>query len=71
MQQIYGGMVPFWWAYDVWIAIRWKDLNGRELSAKDRWIRGGLGVLTTALDVAWLFTLGTWNAASAGIKSRS
>ena len=63
------GMVPFWWAYDVWMAIRGKDLNGRELSGTDRWIRGGLGVLTTALDVAWLFTLGTWNAASAGIKA--
>ena len=46
--------------YDVGMAIYGKDLNGREMSAADRWIRWGVWLGTAVLDV---FTFGAGGTA--------
>ena len=63
------GMVPFaGGAYDVWTSITGKGIAG-ELSTTDRWIRGATWAVSVVLDVAWLFTFGIGNGASAGLKA--
>lgn len=63
-------MVPFaWGVYDVTQAIRWKDLNGRELSTKDRLIRWWVWGVSFALDVLGAFTFGAGNAAAAALRA--
>lgn len=66
---IWIGMVPFaGWAYDVWTSISWKGIAW-ELSTWDRWLRWVVWWASLVLDVAWLFTFGAWNAASAALKA--
>lgn len=63
------GMVPFaGWAYDVWTSITWKGIAG-QLSTWDRRLRWVVWWASLVLDVAWLFTFGAWNAASAALKA--
>ena len=61
------GMIPVaWWLYDIWMAFRGKDLNGRQMWTGERWIRWAVWLWTWVLDV---FTLWLWGTAiRAGIK---
>lgn len=51
-------MIPVaWWLYDIGMAFRGKDLNGREMGTWERWVRGWVWLVTWVLDV---FTFGLW-----------
>lgn len=55
------GMVPFaGWVYDLGMAIYGKDLNGREMGWRERWIRWVVWVWSTVAD---FFTFGLWGTA--------
>lgn len=68
---LWTGLVPFaWWIYDITTSITWKWFAWN-LSTTDRIIRGSVGAVSLVLDVAWLFTFGAGNAASAWVKTLS
>jgi len=51
-------MIPVaWWLYDIGMAFRGKDLNGREMGTWERWVRWWVWLVTWVLDV---FTFGLW-----------
>lgn len=60
-------MIPVaWGVYDIGMAFRGKDLNGRQMWAGERWVRWLVGLGTWVLDV---FTVGLWGTAiRAGLK---
>jgi hypothetical protein len=54
-------MIPVaWWVYDIGMAFRGVDLNGREMETWERWTRWWVWLVTWVLDV---FTLGLWGTA--------
>lgn len=68
---LWTGLIPFaWWIYDITTSITWEWIAWN-LSTTDRIIRGSVGAVSLVLDVAWLFTLGAGNAASAWVKALS
>jgi hypothetical protein len=61
------GMIPVaGGVYDIGMAFRGKDLNGRDMGTWERRIRGSVGLITWVLDV---FTFGVWwTAIRAAVK---
>lgn len=67
-KKIGGEAADFWlwmipiagWVYDMGMALRWKDLNWREMWTAERWIRWWVGLWTWVLDV---FTFWMWGTA--------
>lgn len=56
-----AGLVPVaGWIYDVTMAIRGKDLNGRDMRWWERWVRWWVGAASTVVD---LFTFGAGGTA--------
>lgn len=53
-------MIPIaWWAYDIWRAFDWEDLNWKEMTTSERWTRFGFWVVWL-VPVAW--TIVKWSA---------
>lgn len=58
---LWAGLVPVaGWIYDVTMAIRGKDLNGRDMRWWERWVRWWVGAASTVVD---LFTFGAGGTA--------
>lgn len=65
---LWAGLVPIAGGiYDFGMAIYGKDLNGRQMSTADRWIRWSVGVGTTVLDLFSFGVAGT--AVRASVKA--
>lgn len=53
-----------WWLYDIWMAFKWSDLNGVEMSTSERWTRAWLWVVWL---IPMVWSIVKWSATTAKV----